>query len=431
MADLYLGKHIPGTPAAAAAAALAATSGASVKAGTQQQAAKQQQQQHPQQLQETSKTAAAVAASMAGAAAVGTATPAAAPAAAVVAAVAAGAGDEAACGVHTPPQRSSDNDAPDSSSSQQPDAGGSPSSANAAAVVTAAQGLAGEGLGVPLQDASSGKLQQQQQLGDRAAAVAEADDTDSRDEGVAPAVEDSHLAAAAVEADDVLQDETAAGSLLDPTLTADGELPVGVVYAPVLDRSTWVSCASSSICATETGSIDGSAFALSEASLPVCASGRAAGYDSAEGMATLKQQQQQACGSPCSSPSGAGRSRFAAKLERLKESVKESVSIGGGSGSGGSSGSGGPAWKLPRAWVQQLRHGHEKEKDKEQQQQQQVSDEELEQEQQQQGVVVDQAVHVGNESGCGRVGDAGLEQQQGRECGVVATATSLTAAASH
>jgi hypothetical protein len=428
MADLYAGKHIPGTPAAAAAVA----SSAPIRAGTQQQAAKQQQQQLPQQQQAPSRPAAVVAASTAG-----TATPAAAaaPVAAVVAAVAAAARDEAACGVQTPPQRSCDNDAPDSSSSsQQPDAGGSPSSVDAAAaVVTTAQGLEEEGLGVSLQDVSPGKLQQHQQqllLGDNAAAaVAEADDTDRRDEGVAQAAENSE-SAAAVAIEDVLQDSEAA-DLLDPALTADSaELPAGVVYAPVLDRSTWVSCASSSFCPTETGSIDGSAFALSEASLPVCSSANAAGYgfDSTEGVAVTPKQQQQGFGSPCSSPSGLGRSRFAAKLERLKESVKESVSIGGGSGSSGS-GSGGAAWKLPRAWVQQLRHGHEKDREKDHhQQQQQVSDIELDQEQQQ-GRVVDHA--VGNEGGQCSVGATGSEQQQGKACGVVSTAASLTAAASH
>jgi hypothetical protein len=310
--------------------------------------------------------------------------------------------------VHTPPQRSSDNDAPESFSSQQPDEGGSLSSVDAAAVVTATQGLAGEEL--VLQDFSSEK-QQQQQLANQA----EADDTDTRDEGAAQAVDDAEAEPAAAVAHGALQD-TAAEALLEPALTADGELPAGVVYAPVLDRSTWVSCASSSFCPTETGSIDGSAFALSDASLPVCASAGAAGYgcDSAEGAAVTQQQQQQqqACGSPCSSPPGPGRSRFAAKLERLKESVKESVSIGGGSGSS-SSGSGGPAWKqLPRAWVQQLRHGHDKDKEKEQQQQQhEVSDIELDQ--QQPGVDVDQA--AGSDCDSSRAG-VQQQQQQGREC---------------
>jgi hypothetical protein len=306
--------------------------------------------------------------------------------------------------VHTPPQRSSDNNAAESSSNQQADVDGSPSSVDAAAVVTAGQALSPDE-GALHAVVAPGKLDAA-----AAAAATELDDTDARDEGAAQITEPHSTAAAA---GDGLQDAAAAAG---PAPSAESELAADVVYAPVLDRSTWVSCASSSFCPTETGSIDGSAFALSEASLPAAALATAAAYDSAEGAGFIQQQQQQqeeqqAC-SPCSSPPGHGRSRFAAKLERLKESVRESVSIGSGSnGSGSNSGSGGvPAWKLPRAWVQQLRHGHDKERDKEQQQQQQVSD--LEQDQQQLGDD-DQAAGVGGSSSSS---SRRVEQQKGREC---------------
>ncbi|WIA21032.1 hypothetical protein OEZ85_005360 [Tetradesmus obliquus] len=113
--------------------------------------------------------------------------------------------------------------------------------------------------------------------------------------------------------------------------------------------------------------------------------------------------------------------RFAAKFGRLRESVKESVSIGGGNGSG--SGSGGAAWKLPRAWVQQLRHGHDKERDKEQQQQQQqqVSDVELDQQ---------QSVDDDHAAGSGGSSSSRVEQQQGVQCVAPLPAASLAAAAS-